>query len=187
MPHYFGIVSSNVKGKVRNGILRVKDAYMNDIKTCEEKGHHPHPTEEDEPLWERCSHVKIIDREITVIDYRPSKEVPPPSESDEELIKPSTPTGKSSRPPSDDYYKSFDFGHQQLEESHVKQAPVDEEKLQDAVDPPVADVKSESIGAIVTQDIDARDQEIFRRWKRVYHKLAARKDVAELPEEEKLE
>ena len=28
MPEYFGIVSSHVDGKIDNGILRVRDAYM---------------------------------------------------------------------------------------------------------------------------------------------------------------
>ena len=46
MPEYFGIVSSHVQGKINNGILRVKDDYMAEIKACLLPGHHPHRTAE---------------------------------------------------------------------------------------------------------------------------------------------
>ncbi|XP_048378724.1 STAM-binding protein-like isoform X2 [Stegostoma tigrinum] len=50
------------------GFFRLTDHGMDEISFCKQKGFHPHP--KDPPLFNACSHVSVIETNVTVLDLR---------------------------------------------------------------------------------------------------------------------
>lgn len=50
------------------GFFKLTDHGMDEISSCRQKGFHPHS--KDPPLFTTCSHVTILEREVTMLDLR---------------------------------------------------------------------------------------------------------------------